>query len=157
VYIWLKGIKNSRVVFRGTIFDSNSAQIDGGAVQVAMSIGTRNTSIIFDNCSFFNNVANETSGGALSVVLNNINATSSTKISIHDSVFENNSAVGGGAIGIVVYNTRPDGIQTFPNVSVQSSCFRNNHAVAEGSAIGMFSLLSSLSKGLVNGIQIENW
>jgi predicted outer membrane repeat protein len=140
VYVRLRNPNNSNIVFRNTVFDSNGAQIDGGAVYLSMSSGAGYNSIRFDNCSFYNNSVIDTSGGAISVVL--FNASVGNEIAVQNCVFEGNSAHGGGAIGIVVYDVL-DSEQNPDSVVIRNSTFRNNRAVREGSAVGIFSLLDS--------------
>ena len=140
VYVRLRNPNNSNIVFRNTVFDSNGAQIDGGAVYLSMSSGAGYNSIRFNNCSFYNNSVIDTSGGAISVVL--FNASVGNEIAVQNCVFEGNSAHGGGAIGIVVYDVL-DSEQNPDSVVIRNSTFRNNRAVREGSAVGIFSLLDS--------------
>ena len=151
-FIRLTKLNGSSVVFRNTVFDTNSAQIDGGAVYLTISSGASNNSIVFDGCIFRNNSVAETSGGAISVVL--YNSTLQNKILVQDCVFEDNSAVGGGAIGVVVYDIGNS--QLSPEfVSIKNSVFKKNRAIKEGSAVGIFSFLRGESTPFE--IQFQNW
>ena len=151
-FIRLTKLNGSSVVFRNTVFDTNSAQIDGGAVYLTISSGASNNSIVFDACTFRNNSVAETSGGAIAVVL--YNSTLQNKFMVQDCVFEDNSAVGGGAIGVVVYDIGD--FQMIPDViTIENSVFRKNHGVNEGSAVGIFSLLHVESISFE--IQIVDW
>ena len=151
-FIRLTKLHSSSVVFRNTVFDTNSAQIDGGAVYLTISSGASNNSIVFDGCTFLNNSVAETSGGAISVVL--YNATLHNKIIVQDCVFEDNSAVGGGAIGVVVYGIGDS--QLSPKlVSIRNSVFKKNQATKEGSAVGVFSFIRVESTPFE--IQFQNW
>ena len=150
-FIRLTKLHSSSVVFRNTVFDTNSAQIGGGAVYLTISSGASNNSIVFDGCTFLNNSVAETSGGAISVVLYN---STQNEIMVQDCVFEDNSAVGGGAIGVVVYDIGDP--QLSPDViTIKNSVFRKNHGVNEGSAVGIFSLLHIES--IPFEIQIVDW
>jgi predicted outer membrane repeat protein len=135
-FIRITKVANSSVVFRNTIFDSNSAIVDGGAVYVSMSGPVSNNSIRFEHCLFYNNSVTDTSGGAISVVM--YNGTKESEVVVQNCVFEENSATGGGAIGFIVYDIGdlPDDIL----VSIESSSFKHNQARTEGSAIGAYSL-----------------
>ena len=134
------------------VFDTNSAQIDGGAVYLTISSGASSNSIVFDGCTFRNNSVAETFGGAISVVL--YNSTLQNKILVQDCLFEDNSAVGGGAIGVVVYDIGNS--QLSPEfVSIRNSVFKKNQAIKEGSAVGIFSFLRGEST--LFEIQFQNW
>ena len=153
-FIRLTKLNSSSVIFRNTVFDSNSAQIGGGAVYLTVSNGASNNSIVFDNCTFLNNSVIETSGGALSVVL--YNSTLQNKFMVQDCVFEDNSAVGGGAIGVVVYDVGDFQLSS-DVITIENSVFRKNHGVNEGSAVGIFSLIHEESIPNHFEIQIDDW
>ena len=153
-FIRLTNLNSSSVVFRNTIFDTNSAQIGGGAVYLTVSNGASNNSIIFDGCMFRKNSVIETSGGAISVVL--YNSTLQNEIMIQDCMFEDNSAVGGGAIGVVVYDVGDSQLSS-DVITIKTSVFRKNHGVKEGSAVGLFSLIHEESISNHFKIQIADW
>ena len=150
-YIRLSAVSNSNVTFSNTVFDSNSAQIDGGAIYISMSNGASHNYIRFDNCQFYNNSVTDTSGGAISVVL--YNSTKQNEVLVQDCVFEENSATGGGAIGFVIYDI--GGLPYNHTVSVENSTFKRNRAVTEGSAIGTYGLIHVDEASFK--IQIQNW
>ena len=137
MYIRLDGASGSNVLIRNSRFDSNHAQIQGGAVYMRISSETANGSFTVEDCTFTDNTAETRAGGALAIVL--FNETLSNTFVIRGSTFRGNSAVGGGAVAVIQYDIH---LIEFPDVVVFENClFELNTAEREGSAVGMFALL----------------
>lgn len=139
IIVRLAGSNNSSIVISNTVFDSNYAQVDGGAIYFSFSEMATNNSVVLENTNFTNNVVDEASGGAVSI--NSFSISYLTTVTVVQCDFINNTANAGGAFSAVLYDsdemsaTQPDGIN-FTGCS-----FINNSASNEGTAVGLFSLV----------------
>ena len=139
MFIRLNGTNESSMVLRNSTFESNIADIQGGAIYVSVSSQAANSKFVVENCTFTNNSAETRAGGALAIVL--FDATLNNTFVIRDSTFRGNSAVGGGAVAVIQYDIRST---EYPDVVVFEKClFELNTAEREGSAVGLFSLVHS--------------
>ncbi len=147
---------DSRTAFVGCNFDLNESNGDGGAIAIAQQIDPKTVvpggAILVDvtGCTFQDSVSTNGEGGAISIF------TGSNKlpveVSISDSFFGDNRAVGGGAIAVDRTNLDFD-------ISVLRTHFNINKASGEnGGAILEFETprTSVTTDTLRNRFQIES-
>ena len=144
IYLRLPEANLSKVVIHNSNFDSNIAEINGGAIIFSLNRARKNVFRI-SKCNFTNNRALVTSGGALTIELSN--GTESNLLTIENCYFGQNHAVGGGALSVVVYDFHSGGKEeeqrSTDRIELCNTSFVGNHAVWEGSALGLFSFYSS--------------
>ena len=124
-----------------------------GGIVIRMSSTKSNTSINIISSNFTNNYnRNESSnecadeigvchnfnecGGAIDVVRSGVNLQYNLSVLIYNCLFHNNSAIGGGAVSIL--------ISTYTFVSIVRSRFISNKALCQGGAV-LFELSSHVS------------
>ena len=155
IYLQLSEVNFSNVSIHDSIFDSNSAEVDGGAIGFSLT-GIMNTFSVC-RCNFANNNALNTSGGALAIELSGI--TEKNSFTVEGCTFVENSAVGGGALSLVVYDVysgRKEQVETLDDkIVLSNNSFVDNRAVWEGSALGLFSFYPSGK--FPYEVEIQDW
>ena len=139
IIVRLAGSNNSRIIISDTLFESNSAQVDGGAIYFSFSEGATNNSVILERIEFTNNTVEQASGGAVSI--NSFSISYSTVINVTDCYFFNNIANAGGAFSAVLYDSDEQSAMQQDNINFTRCNFYNNSASNEGTAVGLFSLV----------------
>ena len=156
IYLQLPEVNLSNVSIHDSTFDSNFAEVDGGAIAFSLNGAKKNTFSIC-RCNFTNNNVMNYSGGALAVELSG--KTEKNSIKVEGCSFRQNSAVGGGALSVAVYDfyssrkeqaERPD-----DRIVLSNSSFLYNRAVWEGSALGLYSFYPS--GNLPYKVEMQNW
>ena len=156
IYLQLSEANFSNVSIHNSNFDSNNAEINGGAIIFSLK-RTRKSIFRIDKCNFINNRALTTSGGALTVELSS--RTESNLFAVESCTFKQNSAVGGGALSVVVYDfhsgreEEEEGL--VDQIVLRNSSFVGNYAMWEGSALGLFSF-STLEESPYE-VEIQDW
>ena len=144
IYLRLPEINLSNVSIHDSNFDSNFAEINGGAIIISLNRAKKNIFRI-SRCNFTNNYALVTTGGGLAVELSN--GTENNVFTVKSCTFKQNRAVGGGALSVVVYDYYSGrGVEeegSANRIVLSNSSFVDNHAVREGSALGLFSFYPS--------------
>ena len=144
IFLRLPRVNSSNVSIHNSTFISNIAEITGGAINFRLKRGSKNVFRI-SSCNFTNNSASATSGGALAIEL--FGDTDNNSFTVEGCTFEQNHAVGGGAISVAVYDFRrnEEGEKggSADQIVLRNSSFVGNHAKWEGSALGLFSLYPS--------------
>ena len=149
----LAKVKNASISISNSYFERNFAEVDGGAVYFSFSETFSSSSVSIENCQFLNNTALQSSGGAIS--MNFYRGSFNNTFFIQSSVFENNRADSGGAVGVALYDTTLDSID-LPDSAVITNCsFYGNSANKEGTAVGLFSLVHVDESGFP--VEISNW
>lgn len=139
IIIRLAGSSNSIINITDTTFDHNYAQVDGGAIYFSFSENATDNSVILENINFTNNVVEEASGGAVSI--NSFSISYSTKVTVANCAFINNSANAGGAFSAVLYDSNEISATQPDSIDFSRCRFINNNASNEGTAVGLFSLV----------------
>lgn len=139
IIIRLAGANNSNITITDTVFVSNSAEVDGGAIYFSFSEKATNNSVVLERIDFTNNVVKQASGGAVSV--NSFSISYSTIINVTDCNFTNNSANAGGAFSAVLYDSDEESAVQQDNINFVNCQFMFNSASNEGTAVGLFSLV----------------
>ena len=121
---------NNNVSISDCIFESNTGVVGGGLALESRDYATRN-SVTMSNSVFVGN-RGSLNGGGLSIV--DIASAGSINISISQCVFDNNSALIGGAVSI--YAT-PIPLQR-PNYLFSYCTFQHNIATKIGTAVAAF-------------------
>ena len=155
IYLRLPGVNLSNVSIADSNFDSNVAEINGGAILFSLT-GARNNIFNIRNCNFTNNSVLVTSGGALTIEL--FNGTENVFI-VDNCNFSYNRAVGGGALAIVAYDYHHDGDdrveESADQIVLQKCSFKGNLALREGSALGLFSFYHSGQ--FPHEVEVKDW
>ena len=121
---------NNNVSISDCVFESNTGVVGGGLALESRDFATGN-SVSMSNCLFFSN-GGSSNGGGLSIV--DIASAGSINISISHCVYNNNSALIGGAVSISV---TPNPYQ-WPNYLFQYCTFQRNIATKIGTAVAAF-------------------
>lgn len=158
IIIRLAGSNNSNIDISDTRFDSNSAQVDGGAIYFSFSEQASSNSVVLKNINFTNNIVEQASGGAVSI--NSFSISYSTKVDVTDCDFINNTANAGGAFSAVLYDSDENSATQQDSIEFTNCRFLNNGASNEGTAVGLFSLVHvdqvgypvNFTNWLVNGL-----
>ena len=153
VLIRLANVHNSHVTIENCSFDSNQAEVDGGAVYLSLSRQLSSNTFTFRNNNFTNNVVQLASGGAISV--NSFNFTSNNTILVEDCLFQGNGGNAGGAFSLALYDSDSNSTEHPDVVNFTRCIFRSNTAHNEGTAVGLFSLVHVDQVGFP--ISFENW
>ena len=95
--IKLVGTQNSTIAIENNVFISNCAELDGGAIYIALSDNASANTIIMSNNTFVNNRVLTASGGAVSVTSYFISYNNS--IMVNSCTFTNNSGNSGNSLG----------------------------------------------------------
>ena len=156
ISIQLTNSKFSNVSIHDSSFDSNFAEVEGGAIAFRLN-GTAKSNFNICRCNFTNNIVTTTSGGALAVQISG--KTNKNSFTFESCTFRQNRAVGGGALSVAVYDfySRSKGqVESLGDKIVLSdSSFVDNHAVWEGSALGLFSFYPSGKFSYE--VEIQDW
>lgn len=143
----------TKLCIERTVFDSNSAADDGGAVAIAVGNGTFNTAVIINNSTFTNNsCAHELcSGGAVNIDVKDTSLYN--VIEIIGTRFTSNSASTGGAVSV----STADNVDGSDNdtLMIANCTFSANTAYYDGTALGVYSLV--LVDEISLSVQIQNW
>jgi len=153
IIVRLAGSNNSVINITDTIFDHNSAQVDGGAIYFSFSEKATDNSVVLKNVNFTNNAVEQASGGAVSV--NSFSISYSTIINVIDCDFINNSANAGGAFSAVLYDSDEESATQQDSIDFANCRFINNNASNEGTAVGLFSLVHVDQVGYP--VNFTNW
>ena len=155
MFIHFVNSSNSQVCIENTVFNNNTAQANGGALQLSTANNSIGNEIMILNSTFSgNNCTLKTCfGGAVGVdyVLD-----SKIKIlHIFNSSFIDNQADAGGALGLLTSIS-----STYEDESLKSLWFRNclfdhNMARQDGSALSLFSITPISERNFP--IFIDNW
>ena len=142
IYIQLTNTKLSKVSIHDSTFDSNIAEVDGGAIAFSLN-GTRKNDFNICRCNFTNNKVLNYSGGALAVEFSGKSRKNS--FTVEGCTFRENRAVAGGALSVVVYDfySRRRAERLNDKIVLTDSSFVANIAETEGSALGLFSFYPS--------------
>lgn len=139
LFIRLVGSAGSSIVINDCTFESNFAEVDGGAVYISLSEKSNNNNLTFTNNVFSNNNVEVASGGAISI--NSFNFTYSNTILIEHTMFISNNGSAGGAFSMALYDSFPNSTRFPDNITFCNCSFLSNSAVNEGTAVGLFSLV----------------
>lgn len=153
IIIRLAGSSNSRINITDTVFNSNSAQVDGGAIYFSFSEMATNNRVLLEKISFTNNVVEEASGGAVSV--NSFSISYSTIINVINCNFTSNTANAGGAFSAVLYDSDEESATQQDSIDFANCQFIKNSASNEGTAVGLFSLVHVDQVGYP--VNFTNW
>ena len=155
MFIRFVNSSNSQVCIENTFFNNNTAQANGGALQLSTANNSVGNEIMILNSTFSgNNCTLKTCfGGAIGVeyVLD-----SSFKIlHIFNSSFIENQANAGGALGLLtsVGSTYED--EALKSLWFRNCLFDHNMARQDGSALSLFSITSISKRNFP--IFIDNW
>lgn len=135
----LSGSSNSSIIIRDTVFDSNYAEVDGGAIYFSFSDKATNNSVVLEGINFINNNVDQASGGAVSI--NSFSISYSTEVVVNNCHFINNSGNAGGAFSAVLYDSNEKSATLQDSINFTDCHFINNNASNEGTAVGLFSLV----------------
>ena len=146
---------NSKVCIIDTVFANNTAQANGGAIQLSFAINSINNFITIYNTSFKYNkcILRTCSGGAIGMDY----FQNSTLNLIHfiDSIFEDNYADAGGTLALLtsVATTHED--KDKKALWFKNCTFQHNMAKEDGSALSLFSVTPINT--LRFPVFIDNW
>lgn len=149
----LANIQNSTFRIEGCVFESNRAEVDGGAVFISISREFSSNRISFRDNTFVNNLVETASGGAISI--NSFNYTFDNTINIENCNFINNSGNAGGAVSVALYDSNINSTELPDTVNIVRCNFSNNFALNEGTAVGLFSLVHVDQVGFP--VTFEDW
>ncbi len=139
VLIRLVGCYDSSVTIEGSVFTSNVAEVDGGAVYLSMSEFSTENRITFRDSSFISNIAEVASGGAVSI--NSFNFTFNNSIVVEGCNFTGNRGDSGGGFSMALYNSNVNSTRSPDTLLFRKCSFHSNQAENEGTAVGLFSLV----------------
>lgn len=153
VLVRLAKINAASISISNSKFETNFAEVDGGAVYFSLSENFSSSSVSIRNCQFVNNTALESSGGGIS--LNSYSGSFNNSFIIQDCEFEQNKANSGGALGVALYDTTIDSFDLPDSASLENCSFYSNVAMNEGTAVGLFSLVHVDESGFP--VSFTNW
>lgn len=143
----------TQVCIEQTVFDSNRAENDGGAIAVTMGNGTFNAALVISNSTFYNNSCAHPlcSGGAISIAVKEKSLYN--VIEIISTSFTSNNASTGGAVAV----STADNVEGSDNdtLMIINCTFSGNTAYYDGTALGAYSLV--LVDEISLSIQVQNW
>ena len=156
IYLRLPKVTLSNVTIHNCYFESNVAEINGGAILFSLINASKNAFSI-RNCTFANNSVSVTSGGALAIELSS--STDDNTFTVENCDFNCNHAIGGGALSVVLYdfrnNREADKEESMGHITLRNNSFVGNHAIREGSALGLFSFYHSGQ--FPYDVELEDW
>ena len=137
--IRLSRLNNSRIKIINSVFDGNKAGVDGGGIFFSLYDNFSSSEILIKNNTFKNNVAIDSTGGAISY--NIYSLTFNNSMMVEDCTFINNSGNGGGAVSVSLYASSSTNPELQDRVAFLNCKFEENLAKDEGTAVGLFALV----------------
>lgn len=139
VVIRLAGIDSGVIRVTNSLFDSNEAEVNGGGIYFSLSDGFSSNYVHLYNNKFTNNIALQSSGGAISWIVFSYSFNNS--LIVEDCRFMNNGGNAGGAVSISLHGTSLDSFLLPDKAHFIRCLFTSNVGKIEGSAVGLFALL----------------
>lgn len=139
ILIQIIGAFNSSIDISKCTFSDNHAQVEGAAVYISLSKNSSLNHILIRGSIFTKNKSTLGAGGAIG--LNSFQFTFSNRIYIENSVFSENMADSGGAVSFSLYDSNEISILQPDMLHFHNCSFKENIAVHEGTAVGLFSLV----------------
>ena len=149
----LSGTVGGKITIVDSHFESNFAEVDGGAIYISISDRASTNQFIFSNITFSDNRIEDASGGAVS--LNSFNFTHNNSFHLSDCVFRSNRGSAGGAFSVALYDSDLLSTESPDSISFERCSFVDNAAVNEGTAVGLFSLVHVDQVGFP--VSFEDW
>ena len=153
IIVRLSRSENSTINITDSVFDSNYAQVDGGAIYFSFSDMARDNKVNLERINFTRNVVEQASGGAVSI--NSFSISYSTKVVVRDCDFIDNAGNAGGAFSAVLYDSDEMSATLQDSIDFANCSFINNNASNEGTAVGLFSLVHVDQVGYP--VSFNNW
>lgn len=101
ILVRLSRLTGARIEITNSLFDSNVAGVDGGGIFFSLSGNFSSSNILFRNNTFKNNIALESTGGAISY--NIFSFSFNNSMLVESCRFINNSGSAGGAVSVSLY------------------------------------------------------
>lgn len=139
ILIRLAGVQDSEITIEDSLFENNSAEVDGGAIYFSLSESASSNTVRFVNNQFINNSVQIASGGAVSI--NSFNFSSDNTFVVDSNNFIANKGNAGGAFSVALYDSDLESTRNPDNVTFTNCSFLSNEAFNEGTAVGLFSLV----------------
>lgn len=155
IFIRLVGTSDSQVCIRNSEFTENSAEVNGGAIQLSAADYSSNNSILIENCTFTNNkcLLNFCTGGAIGI--DYFEESHDNLVHVMNSSFFDNSAATGGAVALLTsVGTNPNENEGKP-LWFKDCLFEHNNAHQDGTVLSLYSV--TLTNELGFPVFVENW
>ena len=155
MFIRFVNSSNSQVCIENTFFNNNTAQANGGALQLSAANNSVSNKITILNSTFSgNNCTLKTCfGGAIGV--DYVLDSSFEILHIFNSSFINNLADAGGALGLLTSISSTYENEAFKSLWFRNCLFDHNMARQDGSALSLFSITPISKRNFP--IFIDNW
>ncbi len=151
--IRLSNLSNARIEIVNSVFDGNTAGVDGGGIFFSLSDNFASSDIIIRNNTFRRNSALQSSGGAISY--NIYSLTFNNSMFIENCLFTGNRGNAGGAVAVSLYDSSVANVELQDRVAFTDCDFTDNSAKDEGTAVGLFSLVGVEEFGFP--VSFTNW
>ena len=139
ILIRMIGTFNSSIHISKCTFNNNHAEVEGAAIYISLSRNASSNQILIRGNLFTKNKSILGAGGGIG--LNSYQFSSSNRIYIENNVFAENTADSGGAVSFVLYDSNEISILQPDLLHFHNCSFKDNTAVHEGTAVGLFSLV----------------
>ena len=155
MFIRFVNSSNSQVCIENTVFNNNTAQANGGALQLSTANNSIGDEIMILNSTFSgNNCTLKTCfGGAVGV--DYVLDSKIKFLHIFNSSFIDNQANAGGALGILTSVGSTYGDESLKSLWFRNCVFDHNMARQGGSALSLFSVTPIIKLNFP--IFIDNW
>lgn len=146
---------NSQVCIINTVFANNTAQVNGGAIQLSSAVNSINNLITIYNTSFMNNkcILDICSGGAISI--DYFQNSTLNVLQFINSRFHNNYASTGGALFLLTSVASTEEDHERKAIWFSNCTFLHNMATKDGSVLSLFS--ATPINELNFPVFIDNW
>ena len=155
MFIRLVNTSNSLICIENSKYIENSAEANGGGIQLSGAQSSSNNQIMIRNCTFSKNRCNlnACTGGAIGI--DYFENSHENQVHVVNSSFNDNSAIAGGVLSLVTsVGTRPSEDDSKP-LWFKDCLFLHNMAKEDGSVFSLFSV--TLISELGFPAFVENW
>ncbi len=155
MFLRLVNTSNSLICIENSEFIENSAEANGGAIQLSGAQKSSNNQIKISNCTFSKNrcTLNACTGGAIGI--DYFEDSHENQVHLMNSFFNDNSAVAGGVLSLVTsVGTHPSEDDNKP-LWFKDCIFQHNMAKEDGSVLSLFSV--TLINELGFPVYVDNW
>ena len=156
--MFLRLIKSSgtKVCIENSNFTNNTAEANGGAIQISAATDSSKNVIMFNKCNFTGNqceLDSNCTGGAIGI--DYFDKSTSNQIHFFDSHFGENKAAAGGVIALLTSVGTDIDEDLIKPLWFRNCTFEHNVAEEDGSVMSLFSV--TLISDLGYPVNIENW
>lgn len=155
IFVRLVGTSNSQVCVMNSEFTENSAEVNGGAIQLSAADYSSNNSVLIENCVFTKNrcLLDSCTGGAIGIDYFEESHDNLVHV-INSSFYDNNAATGGAVALLTSVGTTTSEDEGKP-LFFKDCLFEHNLARQDGSVLSLYSV--TLTNELGFPVFVENW